>query len=93
MGWVILLILRLLKIEVAFSGADTEEVSNQAKERGRDQLRYSWCRKHFLEVQVVDEIYDETAARAFGLELGQVTVMLHSGSRGLGHQVCTDFLW
>src|SRR5262249_41032433 len=47
---------------------------------------------HFLEVQVVDEVYDERTATAFGLGAGQLTVMIHTGSRGLGHQVCTDFL-
>src|SRR6185503_9129789 len=47
---------------------------------------------HFMEVQVVDEIYDAATAARFGLRVGQVTLMIHTGSRGLGHQVCTDFL-
>ncbi|MDI6782758.1 MAG: RtcB family protein [bacterium] len=72
--------------------ADAEQVSNQARQRGRDQLGTLGAGNHFIEIQEVEEIYDEDAARAFGLELGQITVMLHSGSRGLGHQVCTDFL-
>jgi tRNA-splicing ligase RtcB len=73
-------------------GADAAQVSPQAKERGSDQLGTLGAGNHFLELQEVAEIYDQEAAEAFGLELGQVTIMLHSGSRGLGHQVCTDFL-
>ncbi|MCX7919262.1 MAG: RtcB family protein [bacterium] len=73
-------------------GADPEQVSKQARERGYDQLGTLGAGNHFLEIQEVEEIYDPIAARAFGLEVGLLTVMLHSGSRGLGHQVCTDFL-
>ncbi|HMH49878.1 MAG TPA: RtcB family protein [Candidatus Acidoferrum sp.] len=73
-------------------GADPASVSERARERGRRQLGTLGSGNHFLEVQVVDEIEDEATARAFGVRLGQITVMIHTGSRGLGHQVCTDAL-
>ncbi len=65
-------------------------VSRQAKNRGSDQLGTLGSGNHFLEVQEVEEIYDATAADAFGLQKGFVTIMIHCGSRGLGHQTCTD---
>jgi tRNA-splicing ligase RtcB len=70
--------------------ADPSSVSQGAHDRGRGQLGTLGSGNHFLEVQEVDAIYDEDAARALGLEAGSVTVMIHCGSRGLGHQVCTD---
>jgi tRNA-splicing ligase RtcB len=73
-------------------GADPTAVSDRAKERGRGQVGSLGSGNHFCETQVIDEIYDETVARAFGIRLGQVVVFLHTGSRGLGHQVCDDFL-
>lgn len=73
-------------------GADPSLVSERAFERGRAQQGTLGSGNHFLEVQHVDEIYDEQAANALGLFEGQVTVMIHTGSRGFGHQVCTDFL-
>jgi tRNA-splicing ligase RtcB len=73
-------------------GADPGELSDRALSRGKDQLGTLGSGNHFLEVGVVDEIYDDRSARAFGLFCGQVTVMIHSGSRGLGYQVCDDFL-
>lgn len=76
----------------ALPGADADLVSDRAFERGKGQLGSLGSGNHFAEIQYVDEIYDEPAARAFGLFAGQVTVMIHSGSRGLGHQVCTDHL-
>ena len=72
--------------------ADPSEVSTKALERGKDQLGTLGSGNHFAEVQVVDEIYDEKTAKEFGLELGMITLMIHTGSRGLGHQVATDFL-
>src|SRR5262249_15913131 len=72
--------------------ADPDQVSERAKQRGSDQLGTLGSGNHFLEVQVVDEIFDEGAARTFGLAQGLVTVVIHTGSRGLGHQVCTDFV-
>ena len=74
------------------SEADPSEVSQKAYERGRDQLGTLGSGNHFAEVQVVDEVFDEERAEALGLAEGQIAVMIHSGSRGLGHQVCTDFL-
>ncbi len=76
----------------AMSGADPHAVSRRALERGGGQLGTLGSGNHFLEVQEVAEIFDEGTARAFGIFKGQVTVMLHTGSRGLGHQVCTDFI-
>jgi len=73
-------------------GADPDKVSGKAKERGRPQLGTVGSGNHFLEVQWVEQIHDEEAARALGLELNQITVLIHCGSRGLGHQVCTDYL-
>ena len=72
--------------------AKSSVVSEKAIIRGKDQLGTLGSGNHFLEIQVVDKIYDEEAAKAFGLFLGQITVLIHSGSRGLGHQVCTDYL-
>ncbi len=74
------------------AGADPDAVSATAKQRGRDQVGTLGSGNHFLEVQEVVEVYDEPVARAFGLEQGQLTVMIHSGSRGLGYQVCDDAL-
>ena len=69
---------------------DPDAVSQDARRRGKDQLGTLGSGNHFLEVQEVAEIYQPEAARALGLESGGVTVMIHCGSRGLGHQVCTD---
>ncbi len=71
-------------------GADPTGVSERARARGADQLGTLGSGNHFLEVQRVAEIVDPQSAAAFGLRRGQVTVLIHSGSRGLGHQVCTD---
>ena len=76
----------------ALPGADPEKVSPRAIERGREQLGTLGSGNHFLEIEVVEEIFDLPAAKAYGLEKGQIAVMLHSGSRGLGHQVCDDYL-
>jgi tRNA-splicing ligase RtcB len=73
-------------------GADSRTVSAKAKQRGIPQGGTLGSGNHFLEVQVVREIFDPVAAKAFGLALGQVCCMIHCGSRGLGHQVCTDHL-
>ncbi|MEM0217591.1 MAG: RtcB family protein, partial [Candidatus Nezhaarchaeales archaeon] len=73
--------------------ADPSKVSSRAKDRGFDQLGTLGSGNHFLEVQVVDKIFDPEVAKAFGIrEENQVTVMIHTGSRGLGHQVCSDYL-
>jgi tRNA-splicing ligase RtcB len=73
-------------------GADPEVISPKAYERGKAQPGTLGSGNHFIEVQYVDEIYYPEAAGVFGLDVGQVAVMIHSGSRGFGHQVCTDFL-
>jgi tRNA-splicing ligase RtcB len=72
--------------------ADSQAVSAKAKQRGIPQGGTLGSGNHFLEIQVVREIFDPGAAKAFGLTLGQVCCMIHCGSRGLGHQVCTDHL-
>ena len=72
--------------------ADAEAVSSYAKNRGRDQVGTLGSGNHFLELQRVEEIFDEKEADAFGLFKGQIVIMIHTGSRGLGHQVCTDYL-
>jgi tRNA-splicing ligase RtcB len=73
-------------------GADSAAVSDFAKARGAEQCGTLGSGNHFLEVQIVDHVFDEEAARAFGLEKDMVCVMIHSGSRGLGYQVCDDAL-
>src|SRR5690606_19851091 len=70
-------------------GADPKALSRKARERGRRQLGTLGSGNHFVEVGVVRQVYDQEAAEAFGLREGLVTVMIHSGSRGLGHQVAT----
>jgi tRNA-splicing ligase RtcB len=73
--------------------ADHSKVSSNAKSRGASQLGTLGSGNHFLEVQMVEKIFDQHAAKTFGIEHeGQVVVMIHSGSRGLGHQVCSDYL-
>ncbi len=74
------------------SNADASLISNTAKKRGADQLGTLGSGNHFLEIQYVDEIFDEEVARVYGLEKNNVTVMIHCGSRGLGHQTCTDYV-
>ncbi|MCY4588691.1 MAG: RtcB family protein [Bryobacterales bacterium] len=76
----------------ALLGADPDKVSPRAKDRGRPQIGTLGSGNHFLEIQYVQRVDDEEAAKTFGLYQGQVVVLIHSGSRGLGHQVCTDFL-
>jgi len=76
--------------EGAVADADPAQVSARAVERGLHQVGSLGSGNHFLEVQVVDEVFDAAAARRFGLAPGQVCVMIHCGSRGLGHQICTD---
>ncbi|HUH66889.1 MAG TPA: RtcB family protein [Syntrophales bacterium] len=73
-------------------GADPEMVSARAIERGREQLGTLGSGNHFLEIEVVEEVFDKDAAAAFGLHEDQICVLIHSGSRGLGYQVCDDYL-
>jgi tRNA-splicing ligase RtcB len=75
------------------AGADPALVSADAKKRGGPQLGSLGAGNHFLELQKVDAIYDKEAARLFGItEVDQITVLVHTGSRGCGHQICTDYL-
>jgi tRNA-splicing ligase RtcB len=76
----------------ALDGARPDKVSDRAKERGTPQLGTLGSGNHFLEVQYVDEIHDAAAAGAMGIQQEQVVILIHSGSRGLGHQVCTDYV-
>jgi tRNA-splicing ligase RtcB len=73
-------------------GADPAEVSARAKERGREQLGTLGAGNHFIEVDVVDQIFDPDAADTLGLCEGHLAVQIHCGSRGFGHQVCTDYV-
>ena len=81
-----------IESEGRLPGAVPSSVSAHARERGKRQLGSLGSGNHFLEIQTVEAIYDPQAATALGLSEGLVTVMIHTGSRGLGHQVCTDYL-
>ena len=72
--------------------ADAKMVSDKAKKRGRDQCGTLGAGNHFIDIQIVDQVIDKKTAASFGLEKDQITVLIHSGSRGLGHQVCTDYI-
>jgi len=74
------------------AGADPDKIGPRAYERAADQLGTLGAGNHFIEVDVVDEIFDETAAAAMGLFPGQIVAQIHCGSRGFGHQVCTDYV-
>jgi tRNA-splicing ligase RtcB len=76
----------------AIEGADPSLLSERAVKRGKNQLGTLGSGNHFLEIQVVDQIYDQEKARAYNLFEGQVTILIHTGSRGFGHQICDDFL-
>jgi len=73
-------------------GADPDMISKKAYERGKDQLGTLGSGNHFLEVQYVAEVYEPEIASVMGLIKGQVTVMIHTGSRGFGHQICDDYV-
>ncbi len=81
-----------LEEQGSMPGADAELVSDHAKKRGRDQLGTLGSGNHFLEIQKVGEIFDATAASVFGLRKNQLLIMIHCGSRGMGHQICTDYV-
>ena len=74
------------------SGANPDFVSQKAKGRGLSQLGSLGAGNHFLDVLIVDEVFDKNIAKVFGLKKGQVVIMIHCGSRGLGHQVATDYM-
>lgn len=73
-------------------GADPSVVSSRASDRGRSQVGTLGSGNHFLEVQVVDEVFHDEAAEVMGLEPGSLAVLIHTGSRGYGHQICTDYV-
>src|SRR3989344_2638047 len=72
--------------------ADSSKVSQKARGRGRNQLGTLGSGNHFIEVQEVEKVFDKKTAEAFGLKMGQIVVMIHCGSRGLGHQVASDYI-
>lgn len=84
--------LEYIEEQGCIQGADPDLISNRALERGKAQLGTLGSGNHFVEVGYVDEIYDESAANTLGLFLDQVTIIVHTGSRGLGHQVCDDYI-
>ncbi|MBN2267530.1 MAG: RtcB family protein [Candidatus Babeliaceae bacterium] len=84
--------LRHMEANGRLSNADPTQISDRAKQRGLDQLGTLGAGNHFAELDFVEEIYDEEIARTFGLRENQVVVLIHTGSRGLGHQVATDHI-
>lgn len=72
--------------------ANPNKVSDRAKKRGRDQLGTLGSGNHFLEIQRIDQVFNEDVAKIFGFKNGDITILIHTGSRGLGHQVCTDWV-
>ena len=83
--------LELIESRGEMEGANPASVSSRAKERGFSQVGSLGAGNHFLEIQIVEEIYDSRVANAFGIqECGQITILIHTGSRGFGHQVCSD---
>ncbi|HNB52761.1 MAG TPA: RtcB family protein, partial [Anaerolineales bacterium] len=73
-------------------GADPDKVSKRAKDRGRPQLGTLGAGNHFIEGDIVDQVFDEEAAQVMGIEEGNLVVQIHCGSRGFGHQICTDYV-
>lgn len=84
--------LRRTEEDGTLSGADPSKVSKRAKERGLMQLGTLGAGNHFIEVDIVDQVFNEKAASAMGLIPGNLAVMIHCGSRGFGHQICTDYV-
>ena len=84
--------LEVLEENGRIKAADSSKVSDKAKKRGIPQLGSLGSGNHFLEIQVVDEVYNEEVAKVYGLEEGMIVIMVHTGSRGCGHQVCSDYL-
>lgn len=84
--------LRRTEEDGCLEGADPTQISARAKERGRAQIGTLGAGNHFIEVDVVDQIFHPEAAEAMGLQKGCLVVMIHCGSRGFGHQICTDYV-
>jgi len=91
-GWGLAEDLERIEERGQMSGAEPDKVSQHAKERQREEMGTLGSGNHYLEVQEVTAVFDPPIARAFGLEIGDIVVMIHCGSRGLGHQIGTDFL-
>lgn len=83
---------RFIESYGVLENADSSAVSDYAKKRGHDQLGTIGAGNHFVQIDRVDEIFDEAAAKEFGLRLNQIVILIHTGSRGLGHQVATDYI-
>jgi tRNA-splicing ligase RtcB (3'-phosphate/5'-hydroxy nucleic acid ligase) len=84
--------LETIESEGSMPAADARRVSAKAKQRGHHQLGTLGSGNHFVEVQVVDRVFEPGTAESYGLRQGQLTMLIHTGSRGLGHQVCTDYV-
>lgn len=84
--------LKFLEENGCIEDADSDKVSDKAKKRGIPQLGSLGSGNHFIEIQKVTEIYNEEIAKVFGIKKGMITIMIHTGSRGCGHQVCSDYL-
>ncbi len=91
-GWGLADDLERIEEHGQMSGAEPDEVSQRAKQRQRDEMGTLGSGNHYLEVQEVTTVFDPAIAHAFGLEIADIVVMIHCGSRGLGHQIGTDFL-
>ncbi len=91
-GWGVSHDLEVTESNGCIPDAEPDYVSDRAISRGKDQCGTLGSGNHFLEVQVVDHVFDAEVGKVFGLELGQIVVLIHSGSRGLGYQVCEDYL-
>ena len=91
-GWGMPEDLERIEDQGTFKGGDLDAVSKKAIERGKDQIGTLGSGNHFLEVDVVDQVFNPAIADAFGLFKGQACVLIHSGSRGYGHQICTDYI-
>ncbi|MGC9772636.1 RtcB family protein [Fervidobacterium islandicum] len=84
----------LLRIEDGgtLENADFSDVSEEAFDRGKDELGTLGAGNHFIEIQQVEEVYDEEIATVFGIKKGDITILIHTGSRGFGHQIATDYI-
>ncbi|WP_448379205.1 RtcB family protein [Fervidobacterium sp.] len=84
----------LLRIEDSgvLEESDFSDVSEEAYERGKDELGTLGAGNHFIEIQLVEEVYDEEIASVFGIKRGDITILIHTGSRGFGHQIATDYI-
>jgi len=91
-GWASEQDLRRTEEGGCMAGADPAAVSKRARERGREQLGTLGAGNHFIEIDVVERVFDEAAAQAMGLRPGALVVQIHCGSRGFGHQICTDYV-